>query len=102
MIVVLNNHEDCRDAPRASNPGDADARGASLQHFGPQSKNLGSVVRGIKSAVTKFANQNNIPFKWQSRFHDHIIRDNNDMNNIANYIINNPANWETDCFYGNN
>ncbi len=34
-----------------------DARSASLQRFGPQSKNLGSIIRGIKSSVTKFARQ---------------------------------------------
>ena len=62
---------------------------------------LSHIIGRFKSAVTRFANQNNIPFKWQSRFHDHIIRNNTDMNNIANYIVNNPANWELDCYFMN-
>ena len=62
---------------------------------------LSHIIGRFKSAVTKFTNQNNIPFKWQSRYHDHIIRNNTDMNNIANYIINNPANWELDCYFMN-
>ena len=76
----------------------ADARGASLQ-FGPQSGNLPSVIRGIKSAVTKYAIEHDIPFAWQSRYHDHIIRNQLEMNRIADYIQNNPMKWELDRFY---
>jgi REP element-mobilizing transposase RayT len=64
--------------------------------FAPQSKNLGSVMRGFKSAVTTFANTNNIPFNWQPRFYEHIIRDNNEYLRIKKYIKNNPANWISD------
>ena len=76
----------------------ADARGAFLR-FGPQSGNLPSVVRGIKSAVTKYAIEHDIPFAWQSRYHDHIIRNQLEMNRIADYIENNPLRWELDRFY---
>lgn len=78
--------------------GVADARGASLQ-FGPQSGNLPSVIRGIKSAVTKYAIEHDIPFAWQPRYHDHIIRNQLEMNRIADYIQNNPMKWEFDRFY---
>ena len=57
---------------------------------------LSVVIGGIKSAVTKFAHQNNIPFAWQTRFHDHIIRDQNEMNCSAEYIENNVAKWDLD------
>ena len=46
----------------------------SKNQFGPQSKNLASIVRGFKSAVTVAARLINPGFQWQSRFHDHIIR----------------------------
>ena len=78
--------------------GETDARGASLQ-FGPQLGNLPSVVRGIKSAVTKYALEHDIPFAWQSRYHDHIVRNQLEMNRIADYIENNPMRWELDGFY---
>ena len=55
-------------------------------------------IRGFKSAVTKFAHDNDIDFIWQTRFHDHIIRNQNEMNRIADYIEKNPATWKTDCF----
>lgn len=59
-------------------------------------------MRGIKSAVTKFAHENDIDFAWQPRFHDHIIRNTEEMNRIADYIENNPARWENDCYNENN
>lgn len=67
--------------------------------FGPQSKNLASIVRGYKIGVTKFARNNNIDFAWQPRFHDHIIRNDKSFERISNYIINNPAKWTDDQFY---
>ena len=69
--------------------------------FGVQSKNLASIIRGFKIAVTTYARKHNIDFKWQSRFHDRIIRNEYEYQHIANYIINNPANWGNDKFYMN-
>jgi len=67
--------------------------------FGPQSKNLASIIRGFKSAVTTFARNNTIDFAWQPRFHDHIVRDNESFQRISEYIRNNPLNWRDDKFY---
>lgn len=67
--------------------------------FGPQAKNLASIIRGFKSAVTTFARTNNIPFDWQARFHDHIISTEDEYFRIADYIVNNPNSWHKDKFY---
>jgi hypothetical protein len=37
-------------------------------------------------------------FGWQSKFHDHIIRNHEEYLRIENYIINNPKNWKEDKF----
>lgn len=71
----------------------------NVNKFGPQSKNLASIIRGFKSAVTMYARINNIPFNWQTRYHDHIIRNEREYNIISNYIINNPLKWNEDKFY---
>lgn len=42
------------------------------------------------------------PFKkriFQRNYYDHIIRDKFDLNNIRDYIRNNPLNWENDRNY---
>ncbi|MCQ2205076.1 MAG: hypothetical protein MJZ15_11620 [Bacteroidales bacterium] len=61
---------------------------------------LSVVIRLFKSAVTKFSHENEIPFAWQTRFHDHVIRDREDMNRIADYITCNVQHWDEDCFNG--
>lgn len=67
-------------------------------HFGPQSKNLASVLRGFKSAVTIEARTIQPDFSWQARFHDHVIRDDDEFRRIAYYIYENPANWIDDLY----
>ena len=60
---------------------------------------LSHIIGRFKSAVTKYANEHNIPFAWQPRYHDHILRNQMEMNQIADYIENNPSRWEMDRFY---
>ncbi len=67
--------------------------------FGTQSKNLSAVVRGFKGAVTSRAREIEPLFGWQTRFHDHIIRDDFEHARIAYYIATNVENWESDTFY---
>ncbi|MFC2089843.1 transposase [Bacteroidota bacterium] len=64
--------------------------------FGPQKKNLASILRGFKSAVTIKARRINSAYAWQSRFHDHLIRDEEALYSIRNYIQKNPYNWSKD------
>jgi REP element-mobilizing transposase RayT len=66
--------------------------------FGPQSKNLASIIRGYKIGVTKFARQNNISFAWQPRYHDHVIRNDEEYERIGYYIGTNVQNWAKDKF----
>lgn len=67
--------------------------------FGPQSKNLASIIRGYKSSVKSYATTNVIDFNWQPLFHDHIIKDTKSFQRISDYILNNPMNWKEGSFY---
>jgi len=67
--------------------------------FGSQSKNLASIIRGFKSAVTTYSKKHGISgFQWQERYHDNVIRNSFSFERIQNYIINNPRNWKEDSF----
>ena len=57
---------------------------------------LSNIVLKYKSSVTTFALKNDIPFMWQSRFYDRIIRDYDEFINVDNYIKNNVINWNDD------
>ena len=64
--------------------------------MGPQRQNVGSIIRGFKSAVTAYARQNNIPFEWQTRYYDRIIRDDDEYDRIEKYLRDNVKNWKRD------
>lgn len=65
-------------------------------------KSISSFVAGFKSAATKRINEYRgtptIPV-WQTRFHDHIIRNDAEYQRIYNYIETNIENWERDKFF---
>ena len=84
---------------RVSTTNDNNTENNSSNKFGPQSKNLASIIRGFKSAVSKQARRCVEIFGWQGRYHDHIIRDHESYLRILQYILSNQANWKEDIFY---
>ncbi len=76
---------------------------ASLQgqrnQFGPQSNNLASIIRGYKIGVKKWSTINGMHFAWQPRFYEHIIRNEESLKKIREYILNNPKRWESDEYH---
>jgi len=99
---AMNGSNDCahsRDAMHGVSTG-SNVSNRYYNRFGPQRKNLASIIRGFKSACTKQIRQTTEPgFYWQERYHDHVIRDNQTYWKIRNYIIHNPENWEDDRFF---
>ena len=92
-IIIINTP-----TPHVETQNFASLQKETIQKFGPQSRNLASIVRGFKIGVTKYANNHDISFAWQPRFHDHIIRSQYEMNCIGDYINNNVAQWKEDCY----
>ena len=78
------------------NPGGKNEFMASIS---PKPGSLSTIIRSYKSAVTKLVHPTISYFQWQSRFHDHIIRNDDEYQRIAQYIENNPAVWHEDKFY---
>ncbi|MBI4619200.1 MAG: hypothetical protein HY739_03395 [Desulfobacterales bacterium] len=61
------------------------------------SHSIGSIIRGFKIGVTKwFRHNTDIYTVWQRNYWEHVIRDENELNHIREYIINNPLKWESD------
>jgi REP element-mobilizing transposase RayT len=64
------------------------------------SRTIGSMLRGFKIGVTKWMRQNtNVQNVWQRNYYEHIIRNEQSYQNIAEYIVDNPAKWKEDKFY---
>ena len=74
-------------------------------------ESISSFVAGFKSAInTKIddyidAKKLDIPkynkknHFFQPNYHDHIIRNGTEYQNISNYIINNPFQWQEDSLF---
>lgn len=97
-IIIIGNNE-YNERSRSAMHGGSTNVDASCNTFGPQCKNLASIIRGFKSAVTIKSRKMDAQFAWQTRFYDHIIRDDTSLARIRNYIINNPKKWNEDKFY---
>jgi REP element-mobilizing transposase RayT len=62
-------------------------------------KTLGSIIAGFKSVVTHRINllrKTPLTPIWQRNYYEHIIRDEENLNRIRQYIIDNPVKWDED------
>ena len=83
----------------------ADGRGTlqrapTTERFGqPTSNSIPTIIRLFKSVTTKRINEvRGRPggAVWQRNYYEHIIRDEDDLCRIREYIVNNPLQWEVD------
>jgi hypothetical protein len=66
---------------------------------GPGNRTLGALVAGFKAATARRINEvrdaRGLPV-WQRGYHDHIIREHDDLDAYRRYIELNPARWGDD------
>lgn len=61
---------------------------------------LGKIIRHYKARTAKRIHDSGYDeFEWQSLYYDRIIRNDKELNNIRDYIINNPREWFFDEDY---
>jgi putative transposase len=75
------------------------ATGRSPLLAGPPKHSLGPFIGGFKSAATKRINEirstPGLPI-WQRNYYEHIIRYEESLDRIREYVLTNPAGWEFD------
>ena len=85
-IIILT---DCKDTMN---------RTLANESFGkPIPGSIPTIVRMFKSAVTRGIKRLDYPFFysiWQRNYYEHIIRNENELNRIQQYIVKNPIMWE--------
>jgi putative transposase len=70
------------------------ASGRYFSAISPKKDSLSAAIRTYKAAVTTWARENGFgDFGWHGRFHDHIIRNEQDYRRIVDYIRSNPRQW---------
>ena len=93
-MIESNKKMGCIKPPRHGEP-------RSEIHFNSQ---LAVVVRSFKAACTIEINRlrranNMAPIQvWQRNYHEHIIHNRNELNEIMNYVSLNVVKWNRDCF----
>ena len=87
IIIIYNDNE-------------GTARCAPTSRFGKIVPNsLPVIVRSFKSAVTKQINMVRKEYGkpvWQRNYYEHVIRNDEDLQQIREYVDNNPLKWELD------
>jgi len=71
----------------------------NVESPGPRSGSIGAIVGSYKSAVTKQINELRGTLGarlWQRNYYERIIRSDAELNRIREYVVQNPATWDTD------
>jgi REP element-mobilizing transposase RayT len=101
LAVALNVRAGASPAPTNTQNDGAGAKRAGAS----PAPTVGAIVGAYKSLVVNkcleiYKMQNEYMGKfWQRNYWEHIIRNEKSYQYIANYIVNNPANWDKDQFY---
>ena len=72
------------------------------QPRGYRAGSLGAIISHFKAAVSRRARSEIMVHSkhiWQRNYYDHIVRDEKSLNEIRQYIIENPARWQDDSLY---
>jgi len=100
--VIMPNHlhaivviEQCRgvqlNAPTTRN------RNSTHSSISPYRNTLATTVRTFKAAVTTLCRRaRHDRFGWQRNYYEHVIRNEDDLNQIRQYILDNPVQWDSD------
>ena len=60
---------------------------------------LGQIIRSLKARVTRAIRRSGIKeFSWQRRYYDHVIRSEEALRRIREYINTNPQRWHLDRY----
>lgn len=103
IIVMGDVGDDARTGGGTDTPtiyGPVTTRPSTTERFGkPTSDTIPTIVRLFKSAATKRINLQRGtagPPVWQRNYYEHIVRDQEDLNRIREYIAANPSRWDDD------
>ena len=85
----------CRDAINRVPTNQTTTGGGITGNHNPMfHENISRIIRWYKGRCSFEIRRIHADFGWQSRFHDHIIRNDVSFNRIQNYIETNPENWK--------
>ncbi|MGD9488190.1 MAG: transposase [Calditrichaceae bacterium] len=79
-----------------------DMNASPQRPHGTKPGSLGAIMQNFQSITSRKINKiRKTPGArlWQRNYYEHIIRDENELNRIRQYIIENPLKWQDDKFF---
>ena len=58
-------------------------------------KAIGYFKTNVAAQINRLRDTPGIPV-WQKNYYEHVVRNETDLDEIRQYIVNNPAPWEMD------
>jgi len=86
-VLFLHHEEPISPEPFANKPN------LSFKDISPKAGSVPAIIRSYKSAVSKHARRLGLEFAWHTRYHSKIIKDQQMLVNVEQYIRNNPKKW---------
>jgi REP element-mobilizing transposase RayT len=99
IIGITGNNDTKPVGSRIHRDPDRTQRGGATRKHNPMlyKTHLGKIIRWYKGRCTFEIRKRDYPdFAWQSRFYDHIIRNEQSLQRIRKYIYDNPLRWQID------
>ena len=96
FIVIIVGADPCVSPPRISDSAGTHT-GVPLHTIIQWLKTMSTneYIKGVKDGQYKpFYNR-----VWQRNYYEHVIRTDNELHEIREYIVNNPAKWELDKYF---
>jgi putative transposase len=100
ILFITHRAIDGSDTGAPLSPYSAEIR-APRNDFRSPSHTVGAIVRGFKAATTSRVRklEKGTTKLWQREYFDHVIRNDQDMARIREYILNNALRWELDRLF---
>ncbi len=101
--VIMPNHLHgiiaIRRGVQVNAPTEAPTRDPSnrFSRMSPRRNTIGVIVRTYKAAVTTMCRRSgHTAFAWQRNYYEHVIRNDEELDRVRQYIDHNSARWDTD------
>ena len=92
-VTVHHNTENIGALHAPEHPDDDEVPFEERTHYASL---LNTAIGGLKSGISREIRRTGCDFKWQTGYHDRIVRDHLTYESINDYIDTNPARWDAD------
>jgi putative transposase len=96
ILILIDSEDSVETLHVTSLRSDQESEYEFFSRISPKKGSLSTIIRSYKSTVTRMIRKFLDPdFAWQSRYYDHVLMSDKDLENLRLFIQLNPENWRT-------